>query len=165
MQKVGIFFGSNSGNTEDVAEQLKELIGDAELHDVSSASASDLLNYENIILGASTWGAGDLQDDFETFVEGLDSVDLTSKNIAIFGLGDSASYGDTFANSIAHIYNAVKSRTNIVGSISTDGYEYEESEAEVDGKFVGLPLDIDNESDKTEERLSQWVALLKQSFN
>lgn len=165
MQKIGIFFGSNSGNTEEVAEQLQELLGEAELHDVSSSSPSDLADYSNIILGASTWGSGDLQDDFETFIEDIAEVDLSGKKVAIYGLGDSASYGDTFVNSIGHIYTAINEKTDVVGSVSTDGYEYEESEAEVDGQFVGLPLDVDNESDKTDERLEAWVEILKGSFN
>lgn len=32
------------------------------------------------------------------------------------------------------------------------------SEDDVDGKFVGLALDEDNESDKTDTRIAEWVA-------
>ncbi len=165
MQKVGIFYGSNSGNTEEVAQQIKSLIGNAEVHDVSSASSKDLEQYENIIFGSSTWGSGDLQDDFEHFIDTVIKVDLSTKKIAIFGLGDSSSYGDTFVNSIAHIYNAVKDKTQVIGSVSSSDYSFEESDAVIDGLFVGLPIDVDIESKKTDERLEKWIELLSQSFN
>ena len=53
---------------------------------------------------------------------------------------------------------------NIVGAVSTDGYTFDESEAVKDGKFVGLALDADNESDKTEERISNWVEQIRSDF-
>jgi flavodoxin I len=164
MQKVGIFFGSNSGNTEEVASQLKDLLVEAEVHDVSNSTIKDLAPYSNIIFGSSTWGSGDLQDDFEKFAESLGQVDFTGKKVAIFGLGDSASYGDSFANSIAHIYNKIKDKAEIIGAVPADGYSFSESESVSDGNFLGLALDIDNESDKTDERLENWVEILKSNF-
>lgn len=165
MSKTGIFYGTSSGNTEDVAARIKNELGeDAELFDVGSASAQDVMNYNNIIFGASTWGAGDIQDDFETFLDNLQDVDLTGKNIAIFGLGDSASYSDTFANAIGHIYEVV-GKYNVVGGVSADDYDYEESISVLNGKFFGLAIDEDNESDKTDERIRNWVSGLKKSFN
>jgi len=40
-----------------------------------------------LVLGASTWDDGLLQQDFRDFVENLDA-DLSGKKLAIFGLGD-----------------------------------------------------------------------------
>ena len=37
-------------------------------------------------------------------------------------------------------------------------------EAVVDGKFVGLALDLDNQSNLTEERLNQWLASIAGDF-
>jgi len=135
MEKVGIFFGSSSGNTEDIANKIQEFIGEsnAEIHNADSADADDISKYSNLILGSSTWGAGDLQDDFESFVDVIKEVDLTGKKIAIFGLGDSASYADTFANSISHIYEAVKDKAEVIGEVSVEGYDFEESDSVVDG--------------------------------
>ncbi len=53
----------------------------------------------------------------------------------------------------------------LVGKVSTDGYEYDESRAEVDGQFVGLPLDEENQSNLTDERIKHWVEQLKNEFN
>jgi flavodoxin I len=48
-----------------------------------------------------------------------------------------------------------------VGAVSTDGYTYDDSEAVVDGKFVGLALDEVNEDDKTDERIDAWLDSFK----
>ena len=70
MQNIGIFYGSSTGNTEAAAEQLQKEFGadNARIFDVSDVKASDLEGYSNLIFGSSTWGIGDLQDDFEGFL-------------------------------------------------------------------------------------------------
>jgi len=86
-------------------------------------------------------------------------ADLTGKTVALFGCGDSEGYSDTFCGGMAELYQAVKDKgTNIVGTVATDGYTYDDSEAVVDGKFVGLALDDVNEDDKTDARIDAWVA-------
>jgi len=45
-----------------------------------------------------------------------------------------------------------------VGSVSTDGYTFDDSAAVVDGKFVGLPLDDVNEDNMTDGRIDAWIA-------
>ncbi|MEO1404790.1 MAG: hypothetical protein AAFV72_26600, partial [Cyanobacteria bacterium J06635_1] len=44
----------------------------------------------------------------------------------------------------------------------TDGYDFNESLAIRNGKFCGLALDEDNESDKTETRIQTWATQVKQ---
>lgn len=164
MAKTGIFYGTNSGNTEFVALKIKEQFGNtADIFDMGSVSASTISEYDNIIIGASTWGAGDVQDDCERFLDDLKTIDITNKKVAIFGLGDSSCYGDTFANAIGHIYEVVNTAT-VIGYVSTDSYEFEDSISVRDGIFLGLPIDHDNESDKTDIRIKNWVAELKKSF-
>ena len=63
MEKVGIFFGSSTGNTENIANQLKGLLGTAEVFNVADTKPEKMAEFTNIILGTSTWGVGDLQDD------------------------------------------------------------------------------------------------------
>ncbi len=168
MQKIGIFYGSSTGNTENGAKQIQEVLGadNAVTFDVSDASASDVEQFENIILGASTWGIGDMQDDFADFLPALESVNLEGKKIAIFGFGDQDSYSDSFVDAIGEIYETVQgSGAEVIGKVSTDGYEYDASKAEVDGQFVGLPLDDDNQDDLTKDRISAWVEAIKGQFN
>ena len=90
---------------------------------------------------------------------GLQGKNLADKTIALFGCGDCESYGDTFVGGIGELYNGIKeSGANFVGAVSTDGYTFDDSEAVVDGKFVGLPLDDVNEDDKTDARIDAWIA-------
>ncbi len=166
MEKVGIFYGSSTGNTESVAQMIQEQFGaDAEVFDIADADIDQVKGYTNIIFGCSTWGVGDLQDDFEEFIENFEGADLNGKAVAIFGCGDQESYADSFVDAIGEIYEALEGTgCDLVGKISTDGYEYDESRAEKDGKFVGLAIDEDNQSDETADRVSAWVEQLKNEF-
>jgi flavodoxin I len=51
-----------------------------------------------------------------------------------------------------------------VGFWSTDGYEHSDSKAIKNGKFVGLAIDEDNQSELTDERIKKWVAQIKPEF-
>ena len=62
------------------------------------------------------------------------------------------------------IFDAIVDKTTIVGSVADEGYEYDDSLAVVDGRFVGLPIDEDNEYDLTDDRLFPWVEELKKIF-
>lgn len=162
MSKIAIVYGTSTGVTESVSEKIKKALGNADVFDVAKISSDNLNDYDFLLLGASTTGYGDLQDDWDAFLPELESFDFTGKKVALFGLGDSASYPDTFVNGMGTIYEAIKDKAEIVGSVDTDGYTYDDSTAIVDGKFVGLPLDDDNEFDQTDERLAKWLDSLKQ---
>ena len=168
MQKIGLFFGSDTGVTEEIAEKIQNEFGkdNLEIFDVADADASDMEDFSNLIFGASTQGVGDMQSDFEEFLDEIDSIDFEGKTVAIFGLGDADTYADTFVDAIGMIYEALEAKNcKIIGSVSTDGYDYDESTAEVDGKFVGLAIDEDNQDDLTDERIKTWVAQIKSEFN
>lgn len=155
--KTLVIYGSTTGTTEEVAQKIAEKLN-AEAVNVADVTEDQIAEADNLVLGSSTWGAGELQDDWYDGIDKLKSADLKGKTIAIFGVGDSASYSDTFCGSMAGLYNAVKdSGAKIVGAVSTDGYTFDDSESVVNGKFVGLALDEENESDKTDERIDNWV--------
>lgn len=162
MAKIGIYYGTTTGNTQEVAEEIAKKLGveKSDLHDVSKAN-TDFSNYDVLLFGSSTLGMGDLQDDWEDYISKLKSADLNGKKVAIFGCGDSSSYSDTFCDAMRKIYDVVKDKgCEVIGQVSTEGYTYDDSESVVDGKFVGLPIDNDNESDMTSERISAWVTSL-----
>ena len=162
MSKIGIFFGTSTGTTEGVAQQIAEQLGVSDVFNVSEVSADKLTEYDALLLGSSTWGSGDLQDDWYDFLEAAKALDLSGKKVAIFGCGDSSSFSDTFCNAMGTIYNDLQGTgCEFVGAVSTDGYTYDDSEAVVDGQFVGLALDEMNEDDKTAERIQAWVETLK----
>lgn len=161
---IGIFYGSNGGATETTAELIKEKLGlEADLHDISDISMDKFDEYTEIIIGTSTWGEGDLQDDWEKCFEEYEKVDFSGKTLAFFGLGDQEGYEDNFLDAMGTLHDAaVKNGANIVGNgWPTDDYEYFESTAEQDGKFVGLGIDDDNQFDLTDERITKWIDIIK----
>lgn len=167
MQKIGIFYGSTGGNTENAARQIQQELGadNAQLFDVSNAKIADIEQFTNIILGTSTWGIGDLQDDFEGFLPDLKSADLTGKTVAIFGCGDQDSYADSFVDGMGEIWEVVSEKgCNVIGQTNTSGYSHTESRAEMGGEFVGLALDEDNQPNLTAERIKEWVQNIKPLF-
>jgi len=161
MKKTGIFYGSTTGMTEEVAKAIAEKLGvsSADIYDVSNISADKVSPYELLILGTSTWGAGELQDDWYSAIKILKGCDLTDKEIALFGCGDSESYSDTFCDGIGLLYDELKeSGARFVGNkVDISDYRFTSSFAVVDGKFVGLPIDEINESEKTSERIENWL--------
>ena len=165
MNKIAILYGSSTGNTEAVAKQIKELFdGQADIYNVAEVRLDDIKNYPYLILGTSTTGIGDLQDDWDGFLPSFSKMDLSGKKVAIFGLGDSASFSGSFAQSMRVIYDAIKDKVKIVGQVPDEGYTYDESESVIDGMWVGLPLDEDNEYNLTAQRLKSWVEILKKEF-
>jgi flavodoxin I len=161
MNATVVIFGSTTGTCETIAKNIAEKIG-CEAINVQDITAETIEENKNLILGTSTWGAGELQDDWYDGLPVLQNADLNGKNIALFGCGDCESYSDTFVGGIAELYNGIKdSGANFIGSVSTDGYTFDDSEAVVDGKFIGLPLDDINEDDKTESRIEEWIQQIK----
>ncbi len=166
MANIGIFYGSSTGNTKDVSVKLHGAFGaDADLHNITDVDADTIAEYPYVIFATSTWGSGDLQDDWEDFFPNLDDVDFSSKKVAIMGLGDQENYPDTFADAIAVLAEKVQEKGGVlVGFTSTDGYTYDNSEAEEDGRFMGLVIDEDSQSGLTDERIKHWVAALKKDL-
>lgn len=166
MKKIAILYGTSGGNTESIAKRIKEKFdGDADVFDVGSLSVAEIQPYKYLILGASTTGIGDLQDDWDSFLPTFSSkMDFTDKTVAIFGLGDSASFSSSYAESIYVIHDQLKDKVKIVGETPDVGYTYDDSLAVLNGKWLGLPLDEDNEYDESEQRITQWVEQLKEEF-
>jgi len=164
MSKIGLFFGSDTGAVEEIAENIQSAFSkEVVLHDISKSSKEDIEQYDKLILASSTWGDGDLQSDWEDFEGNLEDIDFSAKTIGLVGLGDQEGYGDTFCDALGHLYGYVKSGT-VIGFTDTDGYEYEESTAILDDKFVGLVLDEDNQNDLTKDRIESWVKDVEGQF-
>lgn len=161
MRKTIVVYGSSTGTCQSIAETIASKLG-VEAIDVTKFDADVIAANDNLLLGTSTWGAGELQDDWYDGLNVLKAADLAGKTVAVFGCGDSESYSDTFCGAMAEIYNAAKDAgATLVGEVSTDGYTYDDSEAVVDDKFVGLALDDVNEDDKTEGRIDAWLEAIK----
>ena len=157
--KTAIFYGSTTGTTEMVAGKVGELLG----AEVLSATEIDRVEeYDFVIFATSTWGMGDLQDDWYEALDKLKTKNLSGKKVGLIGIGDQFGFGDTFVDGIGTIYEEIKDMViNLVGKTSTDGYSFSGSKAVVDDEFVGLVIDENNQSELTDERINAWVEKVK----
>lgn len=173
MAKVGIFFGSDTGNTRRIAKTIADKLGDAASKpvNVNRCSAEDWLQYDALIIGSPTYGDGELpglsagleNESWEEFLPKLAGADLSGKTVAIFGLGDQESYPDNFVDAMAYIYDSVTDcGAKVVGAWDTDGYTFNASKAILeDGKFLGLVLDQDNQKELSDMRIDTWLEDIK----
>jgi flavodoxin I len=168
MAKIGLFYGTQTGNTQTIAEAIQSQMGGegvVELYDVAQASTDDFVDYECIIVGCPTWNIGELQADWEGLYDELDAIDFNGKKVAYFGAGDQIGYADNFQDAMGILEEKISELGGTtVGFWSTDGYEHSESKAVKNGKFVGLAIDEDNQSELTDDRIKKWVAQIKQEF-
>lgn len=168
MSKIGLFYGTQTGNTETLAQAIQaEFGGDSvvTLHDIADASPDDFADYACLIVGCPTWNIGELQTDWEGFYDELDEIDFSGKKVAYFGAGDQIGYADNFQDAMGILAEKIRSLGGTtVGQWPTIGYEFNESKAVQNGKFVGLALDEDNQPELTESRISTWVAQVKMAF-
>lgn len=172
MAEIGIFFGTDSGTTRLIAKKMAKKLGDmaGKPLNINRISVDDLLAYDTLILGTPTYGEGQLPSEttgvkngsWEEFLPQLCEHDLSGKVIALYGLGDQDKYGHRFANALYELYTKLKDAgATIVGAWGTDGYEFSESRSVINDKFVGLVIDQSNQSLLTEERIDNWLELVK----
>ncbi len=162
---TAIFFASSTGNSEEIANKISVALNDIEVFDLAGTKIEKINEYDKLILGSSTWGDGELNDDWEDIWGDFCKLDLSNKTIALFGLGDQESYSDEFCSAMGIIYEQIaKSGAKIIGFTSTDGYYHDSSKAQIDDKFVGLAIDEDNQSELTDKRIEDWVKDIKEDI-
>lgn len=163
---AGLFYSTQTGNTETVAGYLADATG-LEMKDIGDVKDSEIAELDTLIVGAPTW-----HTDSETERSGtewdswlydtLPNIDVKGKNVAVFGCGDQQSYSDYFCDAVGELYDLFEAAgANMVGLTSTDDYDHQGSKAERDGKFAGLLCDEDNQYDLSEDRAKAWVEQLK----
>lgn len=173
MKKIGIFFGTDSGSTRLIAKTIYRKLG-SEIADkpinINRVELEDIMQYDSIIFGTPTYGQGELpgratgmqSDSWSEVLPVLGFEDFSGKTIALYGLGDQEKYSATFASALGDVYQVLKKRgANIIGSWPTDGYQFSASQSIVDDKFVGLVIDQSNQRLLTDERLNNWLEIIK----
>ena len=92
-------------------------------------------------------------------------MDLKGKKFAVFGLGDQKGYPENFCDAIGILVEIIEDcGGKVVGFTPVEGYTFESSRAQRGNKFVGLPLDQENQARKTGERIDNWVEQLKKEL-
>jgi len=173
MSKIAIFFGPEKGAVNRVADKVAEAIGTdkVEMVLVKNATHKDLEKNDKIIFGISTVGKESWQStysnlDWAKFLPEIGKARYEGKILAIFGLGDHVTYSTTFVDHIGLLAKElINNGAQLVGQVPTDDYEYDESEAVVDGKFLGLPVDEDFEPELTDERIQNWIEQIRPAFD
>lgn len=89
-----IVYASMTGNTEEIANLIgsgiQEAGGTVLIKDILEVDVTDLKNYDCLLLGAYTWGDGELPDEFLDFYDEMDQLNLSGKRAAVFGSCDSS---------------------------------------------------------------------------
>ncbi len=173
MGKIGIFFGTDTGTTRLVAKKIYKQLGDeiaAKPKNINRSSADELMEYDALILGTPSYGVGDLpgtavgcmEPNWADFAPQLDGCDFSGKKVALFGLGHQERYASRFASSLIKLYQLFYGYgADIIGRWSTEGYEFEHSDAIMEGQFVGLVIDHRGQSFLTDERIETWLTQVK----
>jgi len=165
MSSIGLFYGSDTGRTEEAAQLVEQALAPitVETIEIFEATAADFEKYDKIILGLSTWHDGKLQSDWETFFETFSQITFDQKTVAIFGLGDQIGYAEYFIDGVGILAQVVlQNNGHLVGLWPTEGYTYTASKAEYEQEwFLGLALDFENQKVLSKKRIITWVEQLK----
>jgi|TARA_B110000116_G_C16710582_1_gene524255 flavodoxin I len=164
MAIVGLFFGSDTGNTEAIGKMIQKKLGKqmVDVKDIAKSTKEEIAEFDLLILGIPTWYYGENQCDWDDFLPDLEAVNFADKLVAIYGLGDQEDYSEYFCDAMEPLRDIVESKGAIVvGNWSTESYEFEASKALVDeNTFIGLCIDEDRQSELTEARVDQWLVQL-----
>lgn len=160
MATVGIFFGSDTGNTEHIAKMIQKELGKHlfDVMDIAKSTKEQIASYDLLLFGIPTWYYGEAQCDWDDFFPELEQIDFNNKLVAIFGCGDQEDYAEYFLDAMGTLRDIIEPKgAIIVGHWPTKGYNFVSSKALADNDhFVGLGIDEDRQPELTEQRVKQW---------
>ena len=173
--KVGVYWTTGSRTTAAVAKDVVALLEDrdvdAEL--VNVRESQDFAQHDALILGMPSYKWGDDPNelpsalDFDTLSPPPDDAfDLMGKKVALFGTGDRESYLQYYVEGLARVWRLLDQRgATLVGRVDVDDVGFEgSSRAIVNGKFVGLPVDDNDDPKEKEAALRAWVERVVEEF-
>lgn len=165
---VGIFFSSDTGNTEKLAKMIQMQLGTniSNIFDIAVSSQEDIENYDKLLFGIPTWYYGEPQCDWDSFLPILKNISFIGKKIAIFGCGDQEDYSEYFCDAMKILYDIVLNNGGVlVGKWSVSGYYFDNSKSLINNRFIGLAIDEDRQPDMTEHRVKEWVTQIRSEMN
>lgn len=143
MKKATIIFGSTTGNTEIVADQIAANMPDYTVQVIYVTDAKDdavVQDADLVVYGCSTMGLGELQEDFIPYYENrMTAALLKGKNVAVFGLGDKENYEEYFCLAADILAKKVKA---------------------CGANLVCNPLKVDGEPDDNQAAVAAWAQAL-----
>lgn len=163
-----LFYGTQTGTTDSIALDIQNALPDLieQVTCIYSITPADFAATDFLVLGGSTWGDGELTDDWIDFWPHMDSIDFKGKKVALFALGDQYGYGHNFVSAMKQLYDKVIGRggTVIANAVPADYFEFGHSESLLDNKFIGLVIDEVNQPELTKERIENWAAMVRQQL-
>ncbi|QOI11119.1 flavodoxin FldA [Blochmannia endosymbiont of Colobopsis nipponica] len=167
--KIGIFFSSDTGNTEKIAKMIRNQFGMnvADMFDVAISTKEDFERYDNLLLGIPTWYYGEPQCDWEDFLPILKTIDFSEKKVAIFGCGDQEDYAEYFCDAMNILREIIeKNGATLIGKWPKTGYHFTSSKSIIEKDyFIGLAIDEDRQPEMTPIRIKNWVKQIKNEVN
>ncbi len=167
--KIGLVFGSTTGNTHDIAESIQERLSSHidECLDIDAVELDDLTKFDVLLVGIPTWDVGGLQDSWEYKIGEVEKLSFEGTQVAFFGEGDQSGYPENYQDAMGIVREVFVARgaKAEIGHWENDDYDFEESKALIGDKFCGLALDTLNQDDLTEERIEKWCVQLETELN
>jgi len=173
MSKIGLFYAPAKGSTEKTAKKIAEKIGIDKVDLIlieKNMDINKIISYDKIFFGISTvgresWDAQYHKIGWDYVLPKLEKADFSGKTVAVFGMGNHILYADYFVDAMGTLGKQVlENGGKLVGYIDKKLYEYKHSEAIIDDKFIGLPLDEDTQEEMTEERIDKWLTDIKDAM-
>ncbi len=170
---IGLFYGTSTCYTEMAGEKIRTalhtLIGEGrvDFFNIADTPIIQTQFYDFLIFGIPTWDYGELQEDWEEIWDDLDTLDLSGKKIALYGLGDQVGYPEWFLDAMGYLHSKLVHRgATPCGYWPRAGYVFEASKALTPDEkyFVGLALDEETEFQLSEARIQQWCAQIVAEF-
>ena len=169
-QKIGLFYGSSTGNSEAICDIIQEELGEdvVELFNVADSPPEKFMDFSHIIVSCPTWYEGELQEDWIEYLPAIAALDLKGKTIVMFGMGDQEGYADNFLDALGIIAeDLIKAGAKVEGHWPIAGYDFTKSLglAPSGDEFYGLGLDEENQAELHAPRLEKWFEMLVKIFN
>jgi flavodoxin I len=159
---VAVVYGSSFGDTASVAEAVALALGallrrPVPLHDVATVDLATLRGADLLVVGSSTWHAGEVQADWDAVLDVVAAGPWTGTRVALFGTGDPHGYPDTFADALGILADAFAAGgAELIGAWPAPKDAPRGSRAQRGDRYVGLALDADDDPAVHAEAVGRW---------
>jgi flavodoxin I len=163
---VAVVYGSSFGDTARVAEEVARALGGllhrrVPLHDVATVELATLRGVDLLVVGSSTWHAGEVQADWDAVLKAVALGPWTGTRVALFGTGDPHGYPDTFADALGILADGFAAGgAELIGAWPAAADAPRASRALRGDRFVGLALDADDDPAVHAEAVGRWCRQL-----
>ncbi|MBE3021361.1 flavodoxin domain-containing protein [Campylobacter sp. 7477a] len=161
MSKVAIFYATGKGDTKKACEYLGGKLN-AKVLPVNEVTKAVFEEQDILILASSSYGFGELHDDWKNKLSELKEANLKGKKVAIVAVGNQERHADSFVSGVVDFLPCIKDAI-LIGQSELDGYKFDSSSAFINGKFIGLALDTKGDKEY-EARIDKWVIALKEQI-